>query len=290
MKNEIEKIGQEDARFPDGLRAMKSGPKVLYFRGKLPQPDEKMAAIVGSRVCSDYGRRAASEIAQGLAEAGFSIVSGLAPGIDTIGHETALEHGGRTIAVLGTGLNRENLYPQANLDLSEEIVNNGGCLLSEYPAGTRGARFTFPQRNRIVAGLSMAVVVIEAKIRSGSLGTVLWAKKLGKPVFAVPGSIYSVNSGGCNELIRQGATLVRNAQDILAGVGQVTEIRQKTIHFGENPDEISILEVLGGEALETDKIIAATGLAAATVLSVLAVLEIKGRIKSIGGMKYYRNH
>lgn len=288
MENEIEKIGREDARFPESLRAMKSGPKVLYCRGILPQSGEKMFAIVGSRLCSDYGRRAASEIAQGLVEAGFTIVSGLAPGIDTIGHTIAVENGKRTIAVLGTGLDPKSLYPQINLDLSEEIVKNGGCLLSEYPAGTRGARFTFPQRNRIVAGLVQGVAVIEAKVKSGSLGTVLWAKKLGKPVFAVPGSIYSLNSGGCNELIRQGATLVRNADDILAALGHEPKTIQKTIFTGANPEESAILEALSGEALETDKIVASTGLAAATVLSTLTVLEIKGSIKSIGGMKFFR--
>ena len=288
MENEIEKIGREDARFPESLRAMKSGPKVLYCRGILPQSGEKMFAIVGSRLCSDYGRRAASEIAQGLVEAGCTIVSGLAPGIDTIGHTIAVENGKRTIAVLGTGLDPKSLYPQINLDLSQEIVKNGGCLLSEYPAGTRGARFTFPQRNRIVAGLVQGVAVIEAKVKSGSLGTVLWAKKLGKPVFAVPGSIYSLNSGGCNELIRQGATLVRNADDILVALGHEPQTVQKTIFTGANPEESAILEALSGEALETDKIVNSTGLTAATVLSTLTVLEIKGSIKSIGGMKFFR--
>jgi len=140
-----------------------------------------------------------------------------------------------------------------------------------------------------VAGLTQGVVVIEAKIKSGSLGTARWAKKLGKPVFAVPGSIYSLNSGGGNELIRQGAILVRNADDILAALGHETATMQKTIFAGANPEESAILEVLSGEAMEIDKIVAATGLAAAKVLSALTVLEIKGSIKSIGGMKYYRS-
>jgi DNA processing protein len=286
METEIEKIDKDSEAFPNCLRDMPSAPKVLYFRGKLPANDEKRVAMVGSRVCSDYGRRAGADIAQGLVDAGFTIVSGLTQGVDTIGHTAAVESGRRTIAVLGTGIDRASLYPQSNLDLSEKIVNNGGCLLSEYPPGMHGAKYTFPQRNRIVAALSKAVVVIEAKIKSGSLITARWAQKMGKPVFALPGSIYALNSGGCNDLIRQGAILIRNASDILEALGHaVTPSQQKTL-FGATPEENLILEALSEEALEMDKIITKTTLPPQTVLSIIPVLEIKGLVKNIGGMKY----
>jgi DNA processing protein len=289
MENDIQKMDRDDPWFPESLREMPSGPKVLYCRGEWPRAGEKMIAMVGSRICSDYGKRAGRDIAQGLVEAGFTIVSGLTPGIDTIGHTVAVENGKRTVAVLGTGIDRQSLYPKSNLDLSEEIVKNGGCLLSEYPAGTRGAKFTFPQRNRIVAGLSLGVVVIEAKEKSGSLITARWAKKLGNPVFAVPGSIYSLNSEGCNELIRQGALLTRKSADVLEALGYDPEPKQATMFGNASAEEKLILEVISGEALETDKIIAATGLAAAQALSLLSLMEIKGLVKSIGGMKYYKS-
>lgn len=288
MENEILKIEKDQIGFPKCLINIPSVPKALYFRGILPKDDEKMIAIVGSRICSDYGRRAANDISQGLIDAGFTIVSGLAPGIDTIGHAIAIENHARTVAVLGTGIDRQSLYPQSNLDLSEKIVNNGGCLLSEYPAQTRGARFTFPQRNRIIAALSRAIVIIEAKIKSGSLGTAQWAKRLGKPVFAIPGSIYSLNSGGCNELIRNGAILTRNSADILETLGHKTQ-EQKQILIGATPEENLILEAITQEELEIDKIINKTKIPAHKVMAIIPVLEIKGLIKSIGGIKYYRN-
>jgi DNA processing protein len=275
--------------FPERLRNIPSAPKILYFRGQLPVEDEKFIAVVGSRICSDYGKRAANDICQKLVDAGFIIVSGLAPGIDTLAHTVAVENHCRTVAVLGTGIDKTSLYPQSNLDLSGEIVKNGGCLLSEYPEGTRGAKFTFPQRNRIIAGLSLATIIIEAKQRSGSLITATLAKKYGKPVFAVPGSIYSLNSGGCNELIRQGAILTRNAEDVLTALGlSIPEKAAKSLNTA-NPEEKLILEAISGEALEIDKIIAKTKLAPQTVLSVIPVLEIKGIIKTAGGTKYYLN-
>jgi len=287
---QISSIKNGDDGFPESLRGIPSAPKILYYRGKLPGTDEKFIAVVGSRVCSDYGKRIANDICQGLTSAGAVIISGLAPGIDTLAHAAAVTNRNRTIAVLGTGIDKPSIYPQSNLDLSDGIVNNGGCLLTEYPNGTRGAKFTFPQRNRIIAGLSMATVVIEAKLKGGSLITANLAKKYGKPVFAVPGPVYSLNSEGCNDLIRQGATLVRNAKDILSALNLSTmpEPGKQQINAG-SPEERSILEALSEEALEIDKIIIKTKLPAQIVLSIIPVLEIKGSIKNIGGMKYYSN-
>lgn len=215
MAEEIKTIGINDQNYPKPLKEIKDAPKVLYYIGRLPQNDEKNFAIVGTRLCSAYGKQIALEIASDLVEAGLTIVSGLAPGIDTFSHQAAVEQGKRTIAVLGTGLDEKSLYPKDNIKLSRKIVENNGCLISEYPPGTPGSKITFPQRNRIVSGLSLGILVIEAKMKSGALITADWARKQRRKVFAVPGPIHSLNSKGCHYLIKKGVKLVENASDIL---------------------------------------------------------------------------
>ncbi|PIZ87982.1 MAG: DNA-protecting protein DprA, partial [Candidatus Nealsonbacteria bacterium CG_4_10_14_0_2_um_filter_39_15] len=210
----IKEITTQDENYPRSLREIKDAPEVLYSKGEL-KAEEKCFAIVGARRCSDYGKQIALEIAGDLAEAGLTIVSGLAPGIDTIAHQATLERKGKTIAVLGTGIDEESIYPQSNLKLAEKILESGGALVSEYPPGTRGTQFTFPQRNRIISGLSLGVLVVEAKQKSGALITADWARKQRRLVFAIPGSIYFSNSKGCNNLIKNGAKLAESADDIL---------------------------------------------------------------------------
>ncbi|MFH1036814.1 MAG: DNA-processing protein DprA, partial [Patescibacteria group bacterium] len=215
MVEEIIKISIEDKNYPKILRKIKNPPKILYCRGNLPQDESKNFAIVGTRRYSNYGKQVALGISGDLAETGLTIISGLAPGIDTFAHTAAVERKKKTIAVLGTGLDKETIYPQSNLKLAEKIIETGGCLISEYPEGTRGTNFTFPQRNRIVSGLSLGVLVVEAKEKSGSLITAEFARKQGKKVFAIPGPVDSPNSKGTNHLIKTGAVLVENADDIL---------------------------------------------------------------------------
>ena len=217
---EIKTIATEDKEYPKLLKRILEPPKTLYFRGKL-LPNENCFAIVGTRCCSDYGRQMALEIGGDLAESGLTIVSGLAEGIDTYSHLAAVEREKRTIAILGTGLDEKSIYPQSNLKLVKKILEAGGCLISEYPPGTHGTKFTFPERNRIIAGMSLGVLVIEAKKRSGSLITAMWTKRQGKKVFAVPGPIHSSSSKGCHYLIKKGATLVENANDILKELKKV---------------------------------------------------------------------
>ena len=179
MIQKIQKVSIEDKQYPKILKEIPEPPKVLYFRGQL-LPNENCFAIVGTRRCSDYGKQIALEIAGNLTIAGLTIVSGLAEGIDTYSHLAAVEKGKRTIAVLGTGVDEKSLYPQSNLKLAKSILETGGCLISEYPPGTHGSKFTFPERNRIISGMSLGVLVIEAKQKSGALITAMWAKRQGK--------------------------------------------------------------------------------------------------------------
>src|SRR3989338_2737446 len=160
---EIQEITIDDKQYPESLKNIKNPPKVLYYRGSFIKEEEKLFAIVGTRIPSDYGKEVTLKISSELAESGVTIISGMAPGIDTIAHKAVVEKGMRTIAVLGTGLDEESIYPKDNIGLSREIIENGGRLILELPAGTRGSKFTFPKRNRIVSGLSSGVLVVEAK-------------------------------------------------------------------------------------------------------------------------------
>jgi len=286
--NEIKKISIEDKNYPNLLKEISNPPRALYYRGELKN-DENCFAIVGTRMCSHYGKEIALEIAGDLAESGLTIVSGLAPGIDTFCHEASVEIKKRTIAVLGTGLDEKSIYPKSNLKLTKKILETGGCLISEYPSGTRGTQFTFPQRNRIISGFSLGVLIIEAKTKSGSLITAEWAKKQGRKVFAIPGPIHSLNSKGPHFLIKNGAKLVENANDILQELNLPLKSRGSIIG-GENEEENLILNALQEESLHIDKIIEKTKLPASKVASLLAILEIKDKVKNLGGNIYAISH
>ena len=214
FSGQIENVKSNSANYPKPLKKLTDCPSTLYFRGKLLQ-NERCFAIVGTRRCSDYGKEIAFSFAKELTKAGLVIVSGMARGIDTFAHKGALEAGGRTIAVLGTGLAEKTIYPQENLGLAKQILDQSGCLISEYPPEYPGSRYTFPQRNRIIAGLSSGVLVVEAKYKSGALITARYAEKQDKKIFAIPGSIYSLNSKGPHSLIQHGALLVEKPNDIL---------------------------------------------------------------------------
>ncbi|OIO46428.1 MAG: DNA protecting protein DprA [Parcubacteria group bacterium CG1_02_39_15] len=285
----IKEITTQDENYPRSLREIKDAPEVLYSKGEL-KAEEKCFAIVGARRCSDYGKQIALEIAGDLAEAGLTIVSGLAPGIDTIAHQATLERKGKTIAVLGTGIDEESIYPQSNLKLAEKILESGGALVSEYPPGTRGTQFTFPQRNRIISGLSLGVLVVEAKQKSGALITADWARKQRRLVFAIPGSIYFSNSKGCNNLIKNGAKLAESADDILKELNlQKSDFCIKKTS-GETSEENLILNALKEGALDVDEIIKRTGLSAQRAASLLTILEIKGKIRNLGRNTYAISH
>ncbi len=295
MAEEIKAISIHDKNYPKLLRKIEDSPEVLYYRGLSCTFSEKVQdkcfAIVGTRMCSSYGKQVALEIAGDLAEAGLTIVSGLAPGIDTFSHQAVVERGKKTIAVLGTGVDEKSIYPQSNLKLAEKILETGGCLISEYPPGTRGTQFTFPQRNRIISGLSLGVLVVEAKQKSGALITANYAKKQGRKVFAVPGPIHSLNSKGPHYLIKNGAKLVETANDILKNLNLgMLRLGLNIPDDEKNGEENLILNVLKEEALDIDTIIEKTKLSAQKVTSALAILEIKDKVRNLGGNIYAISH
>jgi len=276
----MEKIDIEDKNYPKFLKKIKNAPKALYFKGKF-KPKELCFAVVGTRRYSSYGKQVALEIVSNLAEAGLTIVSGLAPGIDTFAHTAVVEQEKRTIAVLGTGLNEESIYPKENIKLSRKIVELGGLLLSEYPPGTRGTRFTFPDRNRIISGLSAGTLVIEAKQKSGALITANYAFSQKRKVFAVPGSIYFSNSRGPHILIKKGARLVDNANDILKELN-LSPLPPLSGGEIQTIEENLILDILKEQALHLDKIIEKTKLETAKVAGTLTILEMKGKVRNLG--------
>jgi len=289
MAEEIKTINIQDKNYPKLLKKIKNAPEVIYYRGEL-NPSEQCFAIVGTRMFSPYGKQVALEMAGDLAEAGLTIVSGLAPGIDTFCHTATVERRKRTIAVLGTGVDEKSIYPQSNLKLAQRILETGGCLISEYPPGTRGTQFTFPQRNRIISGLSLGILVVEAKERSGALITAEWARKQKRKIFAVPGPIHSLNSKGPNKLIKQGVKLVENANDILEELNLPCPTLGVEYLMGENKEENLILEALKEGPLYIDKIIEKTKLKASEVASTLAILEIKGKVRNLGNNIYAINY
>src|SRR3989338_5555675 len=288
---EVKIVKIEDKNYPESLKKISGAPKVLYYRGALPS-SAPCIAVVGTRRPSDYGQQATLKIAGELADDGFVIVSGMAPGIDTFAHTICVEKNRRTIAVLGTGIDEKSIYPQQNLELSRKIIATGGCLISEFKPGTPGYPNNFRQRNRIISALSLGVLVVEAKEKSGSLITAGFAKLQNKKLFAVPGSIYTLNASGPNKLIKEGATLVESAQDIL----DVLEIEPQTAQHvepfaanAENLPEIAILTALKEGSLYIDTIIEKTKLSAPATASTLALMEISGKIRHLGGNVYSLN-
>lgn len=286
--DEIRQISIEDKNYPESLKKIPDAPKLLYYRGNLDATN--CFAIVGTRRSSPYGQQVTLQLAGELADAGLTIVSGMAPGIDTFSHKACVERGKKTIAVLGTGLDEKSIYPQQNLGLSRKIIENGGCLISELPPDTHGSKFTFPRRNRIISGLSLGVLVVEAKEKSGSLITANYARQQKKPLFAIPGQIFSLNSQGPNKLIKEGAKLVENANDILEEIGMKSFGLAQDKFSAENLEEGLILMALKEESLYIDAIIEKTKLPVSSVATALALMEISGKIRNLGGNIYSLNN
>ena len=281
----IKQVSISDPEYPEALKKISTAPSVLYYIGKMARK-EKCLAMVGTRRFSSYGKQTASWFAGRMAEAGATIVSGLAPGIDTFCHEEAVKRNRRTIAVIGTGLSDNCFYPKENLELAKKIIESGGCLISEYPPETRGTRFTFPQRNRIISGLSEAVLVIEAPVKSGAMITAAYALSQKRKLLALPGSIYYLNSQGPNYLIKKGAKLVDSPEDILYELELSPEYMEETAKDnakkeGGASDENLVLSLLR-EPLHIDRIIEELKMPAPKTIGLLSILEIKGKIKNIG--------
>ncbi|MBI4160763.1 MAG: DNA-protecting protein DprA [Candidatus Yanofskybacteria bacterium] len=285
-KEKIRIITILDEDYPKLLTHIHTPPFLLYIRGSSDVLHGLCFGIVGTRALSEYGRRSTPHLVLDIARAGFTIVSGLAAGIDTLAHKSALEAGAKTIAVLGTGIDDRTIFPALNLGLAHKIIENGGAVISEYAAGTHGTKFTFPQRNRIVSGLSKGVLVVEADERSGALITAAYALEQNRDVFAVPGGIFTKTSRGPNNLIKKGAKPVTCAEDVLEEYDiRVPHPESRIPVRGDNPEEERILAILTGEPMTTDDIIRRSELDASLVAATLTVMELNKKIK-ITGNKY----
>lgn len=273
--------------FPALLKQIPDQPKLLYMESELPSEDAIYLAVVGARRFTTYGKEACERIIGGLNNKNrqFVIVSGLAIGIDGIAHKAALKSGLKTIAIPGSGLDDKVLHPSSNRKLSKEILESGGCLISELDWGMPAGMHTFPSRNRIIAGMSHAVLVIEAAEKSGTLITADLATQYNRDVFAVPGSIFSQNSTGTNKLIKAGAALITSAEDIWDAFGLPREKENLKLNLVLEPNEEKIYSLLG-EPTGRDELIRKTGLPPAKANSVISMMLLNGVIKQSGGEVY----
>lgn len=286
----VELVAWDDPRYPALLKEIANPPLVLYVKGDAALLAAPALAVVGARAATSYGQKIAGEISAGLARHGFTVVSGLALGIDGIAHRHALSAGGKTIAVLGCGVDLP--YPAQHRDLYQEIADQG-ALVSDYPLGTPPEGFRFPARNRIISGLCRGVVVIEAAKHSGSLITAELAMEQGREVFAVPGRVDSAKSEGCHRLIREGATLIHTVADILAELDYSAPVATQAsppaaARQDLSAEEQSIVACLEAYPQDIDTIITTTRLSAQKVATLLLGLELKGVVASHPGQQYLR--
>ena len=291
MQKQLEKlhitpITKEDATYPNQLRDIPLPPALLYIEGALlPANTKPIVAVVGTRMATSYGREACRALVGPLAQAGIPIISGLAAGIDTEAHKTALAARGYTAAVLGSGIDRSVLYPSGNKHLADEIVSGGGALISEYPPYDKATIWTFPLRNRIIAGLSSAVLVIEAREKSGTLITARHALEFGRDVMAVPGSIFSATSKTPHALIRDGAVPVTSPEDIFHALGIESDPVNKKAPRDETPEEQAIMDTLT-EPRSANDIARALKKRISDIQQTLALLEIHGVVRNMGNGVY----
>lgn len=274
-------------RYPRLLAEISGRPSILYVRGELRSVDDASIAIVGTRRATPYGRQAAERVARELAEEGITVVSGLARGVDGVAHQTALDAGGRTIAVLGSGA--DVIYPPEHRKLADRIVESG-AIITEQPPGAKPDAPNFPARNRIISGMTLAVVVIEAALRSGALITATFAADQGREVFVLPGSVFAASSEGTNALLRDGARLVRGGRDVLedldlvAGLGVTETPRQLQLDVFEE----RLYRAVSDEARHIDELADVAGMPAGQAGAVMLTLELKGLTRNLGAQYYVK--
>ncbi len=297
--SEIEKVTRAgahivtltDEQYPALLRDLTDAPALLYVRGSLLPSDALALGVVGTRKATPYGRDAAHDLSKQLAHNRVTIVSGLAQGIDTAAHQGALAGHGRTFAILGCGLDR--IYPPENRDLAREISTHG-AVISEFPIGSPPEKSNFPRRNRVISGLSLGVLVVEAPLNSGALITAEMAGEQGREVFAVPGNIFSLNSQGTNRLIQDGAKLVQAVDDILNELhiahDEAHTRKQTQIIVPQDETEARIVQHLSADPIHVDDLARLSQLPIASVTSVLTILELKGLARKVGSMQYSLIH
>lgn len=280
----INRISPDDNEFLQILANIAVKPKALYYMGTLPTERLPSVAIVGTRKPTAYGKEVTARLASDLAQKGIVIVSGLAIGVDGIAHRSALEVGGRTIAVLGNGL--PEIYPAKHQQLAAQIVESGGTVLSEYPEHMPAMPYRFLERNRIVSGLSDAIIITEAAMRSGTLSTATHALEQGKDVFVVPGNITSPMSAGCNALLKQGAIPITDANDVIEIIAPQKLQPQTSLPLGSTPNETAIIRLLQAGIRDGDQLLQKSNLKAPEYTQALTMLEINGVIHSLGGNQW----
>jgi len=290
-KEQIQIFSLDDDNYPEFLKKIHDPPPVLYVKGKLEKSDKNAVAIVGTRTPTNYGLEAASFFAKELSKLGLTIISGLALGIDACAHQGALAQKGRTLAVLGSAV--DEIYPRQNLNIADDILSSGNAIVSEYKLGTKPDKWTFPMRNRVIAGLSYGVIVVEGGVDSGSLITAKLALDEGREVFAVPGNIFGEESKGPHQLIKQGAKLVESVEDVLEEIKQyfaATRIdspaENLNIYEDLSEEEKALVLTLSKTPKHIDDILSGYDGATAKASSLITMLEIKQKIKQLPG-KFY---
>jgi DNA processing protein len=283
--NGVEILTWQDADYPRRLKEIDQSPPVLFVKGSIGVEDDWAVAVVGTRRVTPYGRQVADELGRYLAQNGVTVVSGLARGVDAIAHQSALQAGGRTFAVMGSGV--DVIYPPEHRKLAGDITRQG-ALISDYPLGTQPDGVNFPPRNRIISGLSLATVVVEAGEKSGALITAEFAVDQGRDVFAVPGSILAAQSEGTNHLIEQGARPLLRMNEILEALKleQIPEKQQVRKLAPMTSDEKKLLTNLSSEPVHIDQLCELTGLPITDVSATLTMMELKGFVSQVGGMNY----
>ncbi len=303
-KNPVEKIEEQldkegiytislnETGYPRLLAEIADPPHTLFIRGRLPNDERPRLAVVGTRRHSLYGRQVAQDLVATLARRGLVIVSGLALGIDGLSHEATLSAGGQTIAVLGSGIDRQHIYPASHKQLAERIIVQGGAIISEYPPGFIPTQYSFPARNRIIAGLALGTLVIEAPEESGALITAKCALDYNREVFVIPHQITSPQGAGGNNLLKQGATPVTNSKDITNALNllDLKEMAQTPGPCPTSPAEATLLNNLSREPQHIDAIAKISGLDSSTINSTLILMEMKGWVRNLGGMMYIKNN
>lgn len=289
LMNELSKRGIKVAElgkpgYPKLLEKISDPPVLIYYLGDINCANQASLAVVGARKNTGYGKEIVDTLVSGLAKNGLTIISGLAIGIDSLAHRKALEEKGKTIAVLGSGL--DNIYPAANARLAREIISAGGGIISEFPLGTKIFRSNFPRRNRIISGMSLGTLVIEAQRRSGSLITAYQALEQGREVFAVPGDINRLNCQGTNDLIKKGAAAATSPEDIMQCLGLEKESPSPKQTPDLNENEKIIMDILSKNPAYIEEIFKKSELDTKTINSTLSILEIKKLVKNTGNKRY----
>lgn len=280
----INRISPDEQNFLKIISHIAKPPKSLYFIGKLPESRLPTVAIVGTRKPSRYGKEVAHKLSSDLAQKGIVVISGLALGIDSIAHRAVLEVGGTTLAVLGNGL--PGIYPATHTELAKQIVAGGGAILTEYEPETSARPYQFLERNRIVSGLSDAIIIVEAAARSGTLNTAMHALEQGKEIFVVPGNITSPLSSGCNALLKQGAHPVTKAEDVLEIIAPQLLEAQHTFPLGNTPLESAIISLLQSGIRDGGELHRQSGVSAAEFNQALTMMELQGTLRALGGNQW----